>query len=172
VDHLTELLLASRDGEPAAFAEVVRAAQPEVWRFVAHLAGKAAADDVAQDTFVRAFRALPRFRGDASARTWLLAIARHAAADHLRSVHRGRRLRARLVAARTEVEVEGGAPELADLVARLAPERREAFVLTQLVGCSYDEAARVCGVPVGTIRSRVARAREELVARTRAAETA
>ena len=48
-------------------------------------------------------------------------------------------------------------------VGALTPDRRDAFVLTQLVGLSYPEAAEVCGVPVGTIRSRVARAREDLV---------
>ena len=50
------------------------------------------------------------------------------------------------------------------LLAELDPDRREAFVLTQVVGLSYAEAAEVCGCPVGTIRSRVARARDHLVA--------
>jgi RNA polymerase sigma-70 factor (ECF subfamily) len=173
VDDLTTLLVASRDGGPGTFAEVVRAAQPEVWRFVAHLVGPADADDVTQDCFVRAHRARAAYRGDASARTWLLAIARRAAADHVRGRQRGRRLRARLEQhARPRVHTAGAAIELEDLVARLEPGRREAFVLTQVVGCSYEEAAGICGVPVGTIRSRVARAREELVARARAAETA
>jgi RNA polymerase sigma-70 factor (ECF subfamily) len=56
------------------------------------------------------------------------------------------------------------------LVDALDADRREAFVLTQLLGCSYDEAAAVCAVPVGTIRSRVARARRDLVDALRAAE--
>ncbi len=171
MDDLTALLVASRD-DPDGFAEVVRAAQPSVWRFVAHLVGPADADDVAQDSFVRAFRALPQYRAEASARTWLLAIARRAAADHVRSARRRRRLRARLEAHAATELAPGPAPELSDLVTRLAPERRDAFVLTQIVGCSYEEAAAVCAVPVGTIRSRVARAREELVQRARAAETA
>lgn len=173
VDDLTALLVASRDGDPATFAEVVRAAQADVWRFVAHLVGPAEADDVTQDCFVRAYRGRSAYRGDASARTWLLAIARRAAADHVRARRRGRRLRARLEEhARPRIHDAGATAELADLVARLEPGRREAFVLTQVVGCSYEEAAGICGVPVGTIRSRVARAREELVARARAAETA
>lgn len=53
---------------------------------------------------------------------------------------------------------------LRQAVAALAPDRRDAFVLTQLVGLSYPEAAEVCGCPVGTIRSQVARARADLVA--------
>ena len=54
---------------------------------------------------------------------------------------------------------EDSIPELLDAI---APERREAFVLTQLLGFSYDAAADLCGVPIGTIRSRVARARTDL----------
>lgn len=172
MDHLTDLLVASRDGEPAAFAEVVRAAQTDVWRFVAHLVGRHDADDVAQDTFVRAFCALPRYRGEAAARTWLLAIARRAAADHIRRLRRHRRLRARLEVHAAAAEAPGRPSELLDLIHRLGPDRQEAFVLTQVVGCSYAEAADVCDVPVGTIRSRVARAREELVVHARAAESA
>ena len=56
-----------------------------------------------------------------------------------------------------------------DLVRSLDGERSEAFALTQLLGLSYAEAAQVCAVPIGTIRSRVARARDDLVARHRAA---
>ncbi|MFD0822442.1 sigma factor-like helix-turn-helix DNA-binding protein, partial [Micromonospora zhanjiangensis] len=52
---------------------------------------------------------------------------------------------------------------LDQLLRQLAPDRREAFVATQVLGLSYEEAARVCGCPVGTIRSRVARARQDLV---------
>lgn len=65
---------------------------------------------------------------------------------------------------------DAGAHALDALVAGLTPERREAFVLTQLVGTSYEEAASVCGVPVGTIRSRVARARGDLIEALRSAE--
>ncbi len=57
------------------------------------------------------------------------------------------------------------------LVAGLEPDQRAAFVLTQIVGCSYAEAAAICDVPVGTIRSRVARARERLVAELDEADT-
>jgi RNA polymerase sigma-70 factor (ECF subfamily) len=60
--------------------------------------------------------------------------------------------------------------DLLELVDGLPAERREAFVLTQVLGCSYDEAARIAGVPVGTIRSRVARARETLIDAVRAAD--
>jgi RNA polymerase sigma-70 factor (ECF subfamily) len=174
VDDLTRLLLASRDGDRGALAAAVRSSQADVWRLTAHLVGPEDADDVTQDVFVRAWRALPAFRGDSSGRTWLLAITRRACADAVRARVRRRRLTARLM---SEMPT-GTAPDGSDarsitaLVASLDVDRREAFVLTQLVGCSYAEAAEVCGVPVGTIRSRVARARDDLVTRVRAADTA
>ena len=55
---------------------------------------------------------------------------------------------------------------MSELLAALDPDRRAAFVLTQMLGCSYAETAAICGCPVGTIRSRVARAREDLDAMT------
>ncbi|WP_422734150.1 sigma-70 family RNA polymerase sigma factor [Micromonospora sp. WMMD558] len=162
----TEWALAARDGDPVAQAAFVRLTQAEVWRFVAALVDPDTADDLTQETYLRAFRALPGFEGRSSARTWLLGIARRACADHLRTVVRRRRLDARLTAdAWTDRPQPDPAGQLgaADLLRRLPAERRGAFVLTQLLGLSYAEAAAVEGVPVGTIRSRVARARADLV---------
>lgn len=173
VDRLTGDLLAARDGDEQALASAIRTAQPDVRRFLRALVDPAELDDVVQETFVRAYRALPRFRADASGRTWLLAIARRAAADTARTL--GRRRRTQLRVEQTPAMDPGPVGEahaLQELVAALEPERRDAFVLTQIVGCAYDEAARICGVPIGTIRSRVARAREQLVEQVRAARTA
>jgi RNA polymerase sigma-70 factor (ECF subfamily) len=174
VDRLTTHLLAARDGDDAALTAAIRTGQPEVRRFLRMLVDPADLEDVVQDTFVRAYRSLGRFRGDASGRTWLLAIARRAAADATRVRARRRRLRQRAEAqtAVATVADPGATHALTDLVGGLDPDRREAFVLTQLVGCSYLEAAAICGVPVGTVRSRVARAREQLVEQVHAARTA
>jgi RNA polymerase sigma-70 factor, ECF subfamily len=172
--ELTSLLIAARDGDDAAFVTAVRAAQPDVWRYVSHIAGRSAADDITQDTFVRAFKALPRFRGASSGRTWLLSIARRAAVDAIRRERRHHRLALRAAAERTPQAV-GPADALQGLTAlvdQLEVRRRDAFVLTQWIGCSYEEAANIVDVPIGTIRSRVARAREDLVRGLRAAETA
>nr|WP_320065346.1 sigma-70 family RNA polymerase sigma factor [Micromonospora sp. RTGN7] len=158
--------MAAREGDPVAQAAFVRATQAEVWRFAAALVDRDSADDLTQETYLRAFRALPGFEGRSSVRTWLLGITRRACADHLRTVVRRRRLTERLVAhAHTDRPYPDPAGQLgaADLVRRLPAERRAAFVLTQLLGLSYAEAAAVEGVPVGTIRSRVARARVDLV---------
>lgn len=167
MDDLTRLFVNARRGDEAAFEAAVRASQAETWRVVRHLVGVDDADDVTQETYVRAWKALPRFRAESSARTWLLSIARRTAVDALRS--RGRRRRLPVEAPRP---VDGGTTELMDLVEALPAERREAFVLTQVAGCSYAEAAEICNTALGTIRSRVARAREELVEAVRAAESA
>ncbi len=176
VDELTRLALAARDGDRDALTAFIRRSQSEVWRFVANVVGPADADDVTQDVYVRAWRSIRRFRGDASARTWLFVIARRACADALRGRGRQRRITDRVrAAAETTPEAasdSSAACALEALVEQLPLERREAFVLTQVLGCSYDEAATVCGVPVGTIRSRVARAREDIVEAMRAADEA
>jgi RNA polymerase sigma-70 factor, ECF subfamily len=151
--------------DPTGF---VRATQADVWRFVAALVDAGTADDLTQETFLRAFRGLGEFAGRSSARTWLLAIARHVCADHIRTTQRRRRLAQRLPAAEAVPDPAGLVGTL-ELVRELPEERREAFVLTQLVGLSYEEAAAACGVPVGTIRSRVARARTQLLDRVTAA---
>jgi RNA polymerase sigma-70 factor (ECF subfamily) len=165
---ITEAALAARDGDRAAAARFVELTQQQVWRLLVHLADRGVAADLAQETYERAFGALHRYRAESPARTWLLAIARHVAADHLRRRARRPVTPAPLVdddeplgAARPGDVAEGIALRLA--VDALAADRREAFVLTQLLGLGYAEAARVAGCPIGTIRSRVARARADLV---------
>ena len=166
VDEVTGLALAARDGDRVALSSFVRLTWGDVSRLVTAVAGRDLAEDATQDAYLRALRALPRYRAEASARVWLLSIARRAAVDAVRSAGRRRRL-ARLLSARAEPEA---GPGLADGVlseqalALLDPDRRTAFALTQLLGFDYATAAEVCGCPVGTIRSRVARAREQLVA--------
>lgn len=166
MDHLTDLLLAARDGDPHALDAFVRASQPDVWRFCAHLVGRSAADDVTQDTYARAVRAASRFRGESSARTWLLAIARRAAADHVRRAMRARRLHeraGRLARPDAVASERAEGIEVRELIERLPLDQRDVFVLTQVLGLSYADAADVVGCPIGTVRSRVARARAVLV---------
>lgn len=145
----------------------VRRTQPEVWRVCARLGDRSAADDLTQEVYLRALPALARFRGESSARTWLLQIARHVCADHVRRSTRRRALVGRLAQRTSEADLveasRTGEVDLDDAIRALAPERREAFVLTQVTGLSYADAAEVCEVPVGTIRSRVARARADLL---------
>jgi RNA polymerase sigma-70 factor (ECF subfamily) len=113
-------------------------------------------------------RSLPRFAAQSSAKTWLLSIARRVAADHIRTLQRQPRTQssddwpdvAERAAPRTRFDE---AVAISQLVDALDDDRRLAFVATQLLGLSYAEAAEVCDVPVGTIRSRVARARDDLI---------
>lgn len=153
----------ARAGDGTAFAALVRATQSDVWRLCRHLVDLDAADDLAQETYLRTLRALPGFAGDASVRTWLLAIARRVCADELRRRARARRLAGRVGRSAATVAGHAGHVELSTLIAALDADRRDAFVLTQVLDLSYAEAAQVCGCPVGTIRSRVARARSDLL---------
>jgi RNA polymerase sigma-70 factor, ECF subfamily len=169
MDELAGIAADAAVGDPLAAAALVRATQSDVWRLCAALGDRESADDLTQETYLRAFAALHRFEGRSAVRTWLLSIARRVCADAVRS-----RRRRRLTLVREERDLEtlapasGGDPvaedaAVADLLARLDADRREAFVLTQLLGLPYAEAAEVAGCPVGTIRSRVARARADLV---------
>ncbi|MGE3622054.1 MAG: sigma-70 family RNA polymerase sigma factor [Acidimicrobiia bacterium] len=166
MDDLTRATVAAASGDRVALTAWVRATQPEVWRLCARLGDLRSADDLTQEVYLRAIPALARFRGEASGRTWLLQIARNVCADHVRRSRRGRALVERITQ-RTRPGPEPGRDgevDLDHLVRALDPARREAFVLTQVLGLSYAEAAEACDVPIGTIRSRVARARADLVA--------
>jgi RNA polymerase sigma-70 factor, ECF subfamily len=135
------VVAAARRGDAAAFEELVRGCQADVWRLCLHLLrDPGLADDATQDAFVRAFRFLPRFRGDARFSTWLLSIARNCAVDD------GRRL------------------EVREALAALPLELREPVVLIDVLGLAYRDAARLLEVAEGTVKSRVHRAREALAA--------
>jgi RNA polymerase sigma-70 factor (ECF subfamily) len=170
-DPLIALLEAAREGNDAALAELVRETQPVVWRLCAALGSPEDPADLTQETFVRVLRAMHTFRGEAPVQAWILSIARRVCADSVRKRQRQRRLIDRLSMALTSDEQLIDDGSLDDLIARLAPERREAFVLTQQLGLTYDEAAEIVGCPVGTIRSRLARARADLLNAVRSAET-
>ncbi|MFF4544805.1 sigma-70 family RNA polymerase sigma factor [Streptomyces sp. NPDC001406] len=170
-ESTTAWALAARGGDTDAVEHFVRALHRDVHRYVAHLcADPQAVDDLAQDTFLRALGSLHRFEGRSSARAWLLSIARRAVIDSYRYAAARPRLSD---VPDWQVAVELAQPQnlpgfddgiaLLDLLASLPDERRDAFVLTQLVGLPYAEAAEVSDCPVGTVRSRVARARATLM---------
>ncbi len=143
-----------------------------MWRTVAFLADPGSADDLTQETYLRVIGALPRFAGRSSARTWLLSIARRVVVDQIRRNQARPRttsqvdLEGLLSAPQTSARFED-VVEVGILLDGLDPDRRDALVLTQVLGLSYGEAAEVCGCPLGTIRSRVARARDDLIAAAR-----
>ena len=171
-DRVTRTALAARAGDRGAAAEFIAMTYPQVQRFLGHLCEPGEVEDLTQETYLRAMRGLRRFAARCPARAWLLAIARRVAADQVRTARRSPRTislegRDAAVEATVRRRADGGVEEtvlLRDLLDGLSTERREAFVATQVLGLSYEEAAQVCDCPVGTIRSRVARARAELVA--------
>jgi len=164
------LALAAAAGDGPALTTFIRVTQGEVYRFLSYLCGPRVTEHRTQETYLRALRSLPNFAGRSSARTWLLSIARRVATDQIR---RGvARPHTSAVGNGDAVGAAGRAPRgsgweagalLRELVAGLEADRRDAFVLTQVVGLDYAAAAEVCDCPVGTIRSRVARAREDLI---------
>jgi RNA polymerase sigma-70 factor, ECF subfamily len=152
----------ARAGDLRAFEELVRLYQAEVFRFAWHLTrDRTLAEDVTQDTFLRAFRFIHGYRGAQRFGSWLFAIARNCSMDALRkrgtvAEHEGR-----------EPRVTPDASTRAELDAALASvsaEHRDAFLLVEVFGLSYQEAADVLGVAVGTVKSRMFRARRALCA--------
>jgi RNA polymerase sigma-70 factor (ECF subfamily) len=168
--HITTLALAAGAGDRAALEAFIRLTQRDVWRFVAHLADVRHADDLTQETYLRALGSLPRFASRSSARTWLLAIARRVVVDSIRAAATRPRttpgadwIEAAEADRRDATTGFEDVVEITILLGALDRNRREALILTQILGLPYSEAAEVCGCPVGTIRSRVARARQDLL---------
>ncbi|ORV95458.1 RNA polymerase subunit sigma-70 [Mycobacterium interjectum] len=168
-EAVTELALAAARGNERALEAFIKATQQDVWRFVTYLSDAGTADDLTQETFLRAIGAIERFSGRSSARTWLLAIARRVVADHIRHAQSRPRTAAgadpdHFLTGDRHARGFEDLVEVTALIANLTTEQREALLLTQLLGLPYADAAAVCGCPVGTIRSRVARARDALLA--------
>ncbi|WBB67799.1 sigma-70 family RNA polymerase sigma factor [Micromonospora sp. WMMD812] len=156
------LALAAGHGDQVAAAALIRTTQEQVWRFVAHLVGPDEADGLTRETYLRAVRRPPAFTADSSVHTWLLMTARRVVADQHRTATAGPP-----PARRDERQADTeDTVALRRLLDRLAPERREAFVVTQVLGLSYAEAAQILDCAVDTVRSRVARARDDLVSAT------
>jgi RNA polymerase sigma-70 factor (ECF subfamily) len=158
------LVRAARHGDREAFMQLVRAHQAGVRAFARGLLGdRLLAEDIAQEAFLRAWRGLGAFRGDAAFATWLYAIARRVALDQVRRpavrtvpVEKVAALadrRARDPVLRVDLERALGA---------LEPAQREAFLLVVVLGLSYQEVGSMTGCPAGTVASRVFRARTRL----------
>lgn len=170
-DELDALGRAAARGDEAAFATLCDALAEPVWRYCRALTGeRELAFDAAQETFLRLVRAVRRYRGDGPVRVYTLVLARRAVADVLRRERRHSDRAAGAGDGDRPVPDATGHVELGALLDALPEPLRQAFVLTQVTGLSYDEAAKAAGCAVGTIRSRVFRARERLVAALQAAD--
>jgi RNA polymerase sigma-70 factor (ECF subfamily) len=167
-------------GDKAAFDLLVTKYQRKIFRLLSRMVrDPAEVEDVAQEAFIKAYRALPNFRGDSAFYTWLYRIAINTAKNWL--VSQGRR-----APTSTEAEIEDAETfddgehlrdlntpdamlltrQVADAVNRaieeLPEDLRTAIVLRELEGLSYEEIAETMNCPIGTVRSRIFRAREAI----------
>jgi len=150
-------------GDTEAFEELVVAYLPDVHRWAVHVVRDAdIAEDVTQDTFLRAYRALATFRWRSKFSTWLFRITRNCAIEATRSMARQHRLERVHPPERSQTD-----PALRVAISRaldgLPDELREIFVAVEVFGFSYREASAILGVPTGTIKSRMHRTRKLLV---------
>jgi RNA polymerase sigma-70 factor, ECF subfamily len=160
-----QTIAAARGGDSSAFETLVRTYQPDVWRLAIYLVrDESAAEDVVQEAFIRAFRFLPRFRGESKFSTWLFSITRNCAHDSIRASVRRRRMTQLITALPLPSSADPTVPlDIKDAISGLEPELREPLVLVDVFEMSYAEAARILDVPQGTIKSRVHRARQSLI---------
>lgn len=173
-DPVTKLALAAGKGDRAALTAFIEATQNDVWRLLAHLGGTASADDLTQETYLRVISALPRFAARSSAKTWILSLARRVWVDNVRHDMARPRKAATSVEDLTSAASKSTWSEWVDvrlIIENLSEDRREALILTQVLGYTYEEAAQITGVRVGTIRSRVARARKDIIDATSKSES-
>ena len=161
-----------RAGDRRAFEELVRTQQHRVYGLALRMLGDPAeAQDVAQEAFLRAHRGLPEFRGDARLSTWLYAIASRLCLNRLagserRIVRHGDDTLSRLADAHPGPDQALERSELEEALHRaigeLPEERRIVVVLRDVEGLAYEEIAEVLELPIGTVRSRLHRARLDL----------
>jgi RNA polymerase sigma-70 factor, ECF subfamily len=176
------LVSRARAGDYRAFDELVELYQDKIHNYVVRMVGDAsAAEDIAQEAFVKAFRNLGSFRGASSFQTWLYRIASNLTIDAVRR----RRRKDNTVSLDAPLEGDEGqmARELEDVsvpgpagrletaelqgvvhsaIQELSPKLRTVVVLYELQGLSYEEIAEVLGCPLGTVKSRLFNARMEL----------
>ncbi len=167
------LIERTRQGELAAFDVLVHRHRNVVYRTAARIVGPSEAEDVTQDAFLRAYHRLDQYRGRAAFRTWLLQITHNAA---LNTLARARRRPAEADSASdhvpdrdpvrqpvTRLERRERQQRLELKLGRLRPEYRSLLVLRDLEGLSYTEIADVLEMPLGTVKGRLHRARDELI---------
>lgn len=164
-----QVVAAACDGDLRAFEQLVRTFQGDAWRLCFQLLrDETLADDVTQDAFVRVFRFLPRYRGDSKFSTWMFSVVRNCALDELRRAGRRRRMVEQVSATPPPPHRDPATSiEVREMLGELPLELREPVVMIDMFGLSYAEVSEALRVPVGTIKSRVHRARETLARRLR-----
>ena len=167
-----EVFQKAKAGDPLAFQELIRPHLDSLRRFVYSLSKNwQDADDIAQEALIKAFRAFPTFDGRASLSTWLYTVARSASIDWHRS-RLGKAAQRENPLPSAHPTADPGLDEACSqrqdrdrlwrAIWRLEERNRIPLVLFEVEGLSYDEIAAIEGVPVGTVRSRISRARQAL----------
>ncbi len=162
-----------RAGDPGAFEELVRAYQHRVFGVAIRMLGNAAeAEEIAQEVFLRVHRSVGEFRGEAKLSTWLYSITSRLCLNRLQSGERRHRRAGEEALADVPADDAGGGVERAEVetalrqaIAALPEERRIVVVLRDVEGLSYEEIARALDLELGTVRSRLHRARMDLKAK-------
>jgi RNA polymerase sigma-70 factor (ECF subfamily) len=156
------LVVRVQQGDKKAFDLLVLKYQLRLSKLVSRfLRNQSDVPDVVQESFIKAFRALPNFRGDSAFYTWLYRIAINTAKNHL--VSQSRKNPANSIDVQDAEDY--GASEWLKEYASPEREAREAITLREIEGLSYEDIAAVMDCPIGTVRSRIFRAREAIDAR-------
>jgi RNA polymerase sigma factor (sigma-70 family) len=150
--------------EPQAFAVLFDRHFDQIHGYLTRRVGRDCADDLVATTFTVAFERRATFRGQDSARGWLFGIATNLLRNEWRAEQRALSALAQLTAAASPAEagVAADRDEALEALARLDPDQRDVVLLHAWEGLSYEEIAAAVGVPIGTVRSRLARARQRL----------
>jgi RNA polymerase sigma-70 factor (ECF subfamily) len=150
-------------GDRAAGERFVTEHYSRIYRLLRHLTGRVeAAEDLTQQTFVKAWEAMARFQGESSLATWLHSIAYHEYTHWLRSQREHVPLDSALNVPDDRAAHELEAVLVRGALAQLSPEHRETFLLYHVQGLSVPEVAAVLSVPAGTVKSRLFTARQRL----------
>lgn len=160
----TELLARARQGDHRAFADLLRQHDPGLRALAFRMVRDATLmDDALQEAYVKAYRALPEFRGEAGFGTWIYRIVHNACIDLMRRTREHAPLSAELAVAGPSPESRVMAEiDVGKALDALSLDHRAVLVLVDALGFDYGDAAAVLDVPVGTIRSRLARARRAM----------
>lgn len=116
------------------------------------------AEDAVQETFIRAWRYWPTFRHESSAISWLVTICRRVVIDMAKKNHAHEQLPENVI----DIRDQFASTAIFDMVRELSLPQREVVVLCAVLGFDYESAAATLNIPIGTVRSRLARAREQL----------
>ncbi|NLJ36628.1 MAG: sigma-70 family RNA polymerase sigma factor [candidate division WS1 bacterium] len=181
LEQIQGLVRRAQQGDNAAFEQLVELYKTKIYNYALRMLGDPdTAEDVAQETFIKAYSSLSSFRGAAAFQTWLYRIASNLAIDTVRR----RKYRQNTFSLDEPIETSDGpierdieddaaGPErrfesaqlqqqVSQAIVQLSPKLRTVLVLYELQGLSYDEIAGIVGAPLGTVKSRLFNAREQL----------